>query len=294
MIFAFGNPTKNTGKFYRISFGSEQHRWDPVVVDSRDCILPNQKLIKEWIDDYGLESDFVRVRVLGLPPSASDIQFIDRDRVVRAKERPAIALVADPLIVGVDVARGGADANVIQFRKGLDARTIPPVIIPGEETRDSSVMVEKIIQVIKDGWREMKPDAVFIDATGIGGPIADWCRKLGYNVMDVQFGGKSPLPQYANKRAYMWGMMKEWLLRGAIDDDPGLEMDLLGPEYAHNNKDRVVLESKESMKKRGLRSPDRGDALALTFAMPVDMRSSMDMSQGVNQQTNSDYDPYNE
>ena len=92
--------------------------------------------------------------------------------------------------------------------------------------------------------------------------------------MDVQFGVVSPDPKYENMRACMWGRLRDWLLKGAIEDSRSeagrrLEMDLTGPNYAHNRRDKLVLESKESMKDRGLDSPDDGDALALTFAQAV-------------------------
>ncbi len=67
----------------------------------------------------------------------------------------------------------------------------------------------------------------------------------------------------------MWGQMRDWLVHGGIDDDPRLEQDITGPGYEHDKQDRIVLEAKEKMKKRGLDSPDDGDALALTFAAPV-------------------------
>ena len=106
--------------------------------------------------------------------------------------------------------------------------------------------------------------------TGIGGPIVDRLRQLGHtNVMEVQFGGRAPKRKYANMRPYMWGQMRDWLGHGCIDDDARLEQDVTGPDYQHDKHDRIVLEAKERMKKRGLDSPDDGDALALTFATPV-------------------------
>jgi len=65
-IFLYGNPTRSTGKFYRVCFGNEQDRWVHKAIDSRDCALPNKELIGEWIETYGVDSDFVRVRVRGL------------------------------------------------------------------------------------------------------------------------------------------------------------------------------------------------------------------------------------
>ena len=256
-------------------------------------MLPNHKLHDEWITDFGVDSDFVRVRVRGLPPRASDLQFIDSDRVFEAQRREAVAMLDDPLVVGVDIARGGSDANVIRFRRGRDGKTIPPIIIPGEETRDSMRMVAKIVSVVTGGYRGLKPDAIFVDGTGIGGPVVDRCRQLGHNVFEIQFGGKSPERQYANMRAYMWGKTKEWLLGGSIDSSDDLELDLTGPLYDHNKRDEVVLESKKSMKDRGLKSPDNGDALALTFAMPVaPVARDRTGTQKANAEAVHDYDPY--
>lgn len=292
MFFAFGNPTRNTGKFHRITYGSEKHRWKHRSIDSRDCKLPNKALIKEWEGVYGENSDFFRVRVKGVPPNASDMQFIDSQRIWDAQKREPVAGLDDPLICGVDIARGGADNNVIYFRRGLDGKTIPPIIIPGEETRDSMKLVAKIVQVINDGWRGQKPDAVFADGTGVGGPVIDRCVQLGYDVFEVQFGGKAPDRHYSNMRVYMWQKMKDWLLRGSIPKDEDLELDLVGPELRpHNKSDQMVLESKEDMKKRGLNSPDIADGLALTFAFPVAPRSHNELNVGQSHRAVSDFDP---
>jgi len=110
----------------------------------------------------------------------------------------------------------------------------------------------------------------FVDAA-MGGAIVDCCRQLGYrNVVEINFGWKSPDHHYANMRSYMWSRMRDWLEHGAIHASPQLEIDLTGPYFHHNPHDQLVLESKEDMKQRGLDSPDSGDALALTFARPVD------------------------
>ena len=90
----------------------------------------------------------------------------------------------------------------------------------------------------------------------------------------MPFGGESSDPAYLNKRAEMWGMMKDWLRDGGtIPDDPVLCGELVGPEYyvktTGGSAGKIVLESKTDMKKRGLASPNRADCLALTFAAPV-------------------------
>lgn len=285
--FVFGNPTRNTGRL-RECFGRLRHRWLTRQIDSRTVEGTNLKQIEEWISDYGEDSDFVRIRVRGVFPRASSLQFIPSDLVAEAMTREARCNYGDPLIMSLDIARGGADNNVFRFRRGLDARSIPPVRIPGSETRDSMRLVSKAIELIE----EHKPDAFFFDGTGVGGPVGDRIRQLGYNVLEVQFGSTSPDPRYANMRAYMWAKMREWLQAGgAIDNDPILEQDLTAPQATHDKRDKIVLTSKEQMKKDGLASPDDGDALAMTHAFPVAIVAGPGFDHAAGKQ-HTDWDPY--
>lgn len=279
MIFVFGNCTRSSGRFYQVCFGSLRDRWRPVIVDSRTSRFTNKQQIAEWAHDYGEESDFFRVRVLGLPPAASDLQYISTALVTAAQSRAVYNLGDEPLVAGLDVARGGSDDCVLRFRRGYDARSIPPIRIPGEQARDSMRLVTVAADALGQTYDGRRISVLFVDGTGIGGPIADRLRQMGYtgkhnqpNVIEVQFGAESPDPKYANMRAFMWSKLKDWLPKGAIDKTPRLETDLTGPGYKHDKRDRVVLESKEDMKKRGLDSPDDGDALALTFAVPVTIK----------------------
>ena len=270
MLFVFGNPTRSSGRFYQVCFGMLRERWHPLVIDARTATFTNKTQIAEWIQDYGEDSDFVRVRVRGLPPAASDLQYIGSDLVRAAQQREPNVFPDDPLVCGLDVARGGMDHCVFRFRRGMDARTLKAIRVPGEQARDSMRLVTLAVDILNKDHGGRKVETLFVDATGIGGPIVDRLRQMGYrNVMEVQFGGESPDPKYANMRAYMWGKLRDWLAKGAIDDSPRLEMDLTGPGYGHDKQDRLVLESKEHMKARGVDSPDDGDALATTFALPV-------------------------
>ena len=273
MIFLFGNPTRRDGRFFRACFGSERDLWKPTIIDSRDCRFTNKEQLAEWVKRKGEDSDFVRVRVRGLPPSASDLQFIGQDLVTEAQRVVAQCLPDDPLLAGLDLARGGEDECVIRFRKGRDGRRVPPIRIPGEQARDSMRVATVAGDVLGRSFDGEQVAMLFVDASGgsIGGPVADRLRQLGHrNVVDVQFGAGSPDPEYANMRTYIWSKMRDWLQAGgAIDDSPELETDLTGPGYEHDKRDRLVLESKEDMKARGLDSPDDGDALACTFAAPV-------------------------
>lgn len=270
MIFVFGNCTRSSGRFHQVCFGGMRDRWQPIVVDSRTSRFTNKTQIAEWIQDYGEDSDFVRVRVRGLPPAASDLQFIDTATVAAAQRREVTALSDEPLVAGLDVARGGGDDCVFRFRRGPDARSILPIRIPGEQARDSMRLVTVAADILHKSYDGRKVAMLFVDATGIGGPIADRLRQMGHrNVLDVQFGGQAPDPRMANMRAFIWAKLRDWLRLGAIPTDPRLEQDLTGPGYGHDKADRLVLESKEHMKGRGVASPDDGDALALTFAAPV-------------------------
>ena len=270
MIFCFGNPTRNSGHFFDATFGRMRSKWNPTLVDSRLSRFTNKETINEWVSDYGEDSDFVRVRVRGLPPSASDAQFIDQGRVLEAQKRDVYVLPDEPLVAGADLAWGGGDDNVIRFRRGLDGKSIPPIRIKGEFTRDPSVLTNRLADILTREYDGRKVQMLFLDSAGIAGPIGARLRALGHrNVQEVNFGSDSPDMQYRYMRDYMWGKMKEWLLAGSIDKHPELEADLTGPGIRPDNKQRVWLESKETMKKRGVDSPDDGDALALTFAAPV-------------------------
>jgi hypothetical protein len=195
------------------------------------------------------------------------------------------------LICGIDIARGGDDNCMIQFRRGKDAKSEKVYRIPGEKSRDSM----KVVSILTTLLDRHKPDQIFLDATGIGGPIGDRLRQLGYPCMDVHFGDTQTVDQrkFKNKTAEMGYRCREWLQNGgAIKDDPQLELELTSREYGHNEHDQLQLERKKDMKKRIGASPDWSDALYLTFAFMVPKRETSRMSQDQQarqQQTLSEY-----
>lgn len=271
-IFRFGNATRNTGSFHKCCFGSSRDRWHPVIVDSRESRFSNKELIQAWIDEHGEDSDFVRVRVRGLPPRASDAQFIDMERIWDAQKREVMSFDDEPLVCGVDFSGGGSAWNVVRFRRGMDGRTLPPVRIAGEKTRnDRSMFLAVLAGILQERAAGKRVAMMFCDSA-FGAPYVERLKSMGFaNVLEVNFGGDSPDPKHqANFRAFMWLKTKEWLTLGAIDPaDIRLEGDLSAPGFHLDRRDRLVLESKESMQKRAVASPDDGDALALTFAAPV-------------------------
>lgn len=270
MQFLFGNPTRTTGAFHAAAFGAFRNRYKVYVIDSRQSRFTNKAQIAEWQQDYGEDSDFFRVRVRGLPPNAAELQFIDAERVRSAQSRSVAELPDTPLVAGCDLAWGGSDDNVIRFRRGMDARSIAPIRIKGEFTRDPAVLTAKLSTILTTDYGGRKVSMLFLDSAGIAGPIAQRLREQGHrNIQEVNFGADSPDEKYRYMRDFMWGNMKQWLLTGAIDKDQQLETDLTSPGTRPNDRQKVWLESKQDMKKRGVDSPDDADALALTFASPV-------------------------
>jgi hypothetical protein len=283
MWFTFGNPTRNTGRF-RESFGKFKHRWNTRQIDSRTCKMTDKRKLEEWVQDFGEGSDFVKVRIRGLFPSASSMQFIAGHIVDDAVAREAKCYLEEPLIVGVDVARFGDDQSVVSFRRGRDARTIEWSKYRGLDTMELASRVAEHVRI-------NQADAVFVDGGGVGGGVVDRLRQLHVQVIEVNFGSKAQDARYNNKRAEMWGNMKEWLTTGAIPIERELTDDLIGLEYSFTPTNKVQLERKEDMKRRGLASPDLADALALTFAYPVAPKG-MEKFRGQKRDARRDYNPY--
>lgn len=259
---AFGNPTRNSGRFYDC-FHTLRHRWKTKQIDSRTARMTNKKQLNDWVDDYGEDSDFVKVRVRGLFPSASDSQFISTDLVTAAQK----VLLRDdqikfaPVIIGVDPAWTGSDEFVVYLRQGLHSK-----LLGVWEKNDDDGRMAGMIANFEDQY---KADAVHIDK-GYGTGIYSFGKQMGRVWHLIDFSGKPAKNEYENKRAEMWGEMKNWLKEGgAISSDSVLYNDLIAPEAFINRRGKLQLESKDDMKKRGIPSPNRADALALTFARNV-------------------------
>ena len=267
---AFGNPTRTTGRFHAC-FGRFRDLWHTMQVDSRTVALTDSAQLDQWVRSYGEDSDFVRVRVRGLFPRAGTMQLIDGETVDDAMRRVPEPDPYAPLVMGVDVARFGDDRSVIVLRRGRDART---VAVEKHRGLDLMTLAGRVAEIAFG--RDLA--AIFVDETGLGAGVVDRLRQLGVrHVQGVNFGSAAATwdsdgakPRYANKRAEMWGNLRDWLKGGgALPDDPELRADLTGVEYGFTAQGEIQLERKEDMKKRGLASPDIGDALALTFAHPV-------------------------
>jgi hypothetical protein len=271
MIFAFGNCLRNTGKFYRAVFGADKGDWMHRVVDSRRSRFSNKKTLERWIERYGENSDFAKVRIYGQPPEASELQYIDWGRIREAIARPTPMVFDDePIIAGADFSGGGNAWNVVRFRRGLDGRVRPAVRIPGEKTRlDRGFFTGVLAEILRDRRPGHRVAMMFCDSA-FGAPYVERLRALGFdNVEEINFGGPSPDRHQLNMRAHMHYKAKEWLVHGAIDDDDLLPYQLALPGYHLNQKNQLVIESKEDIIDRGEASPDDSDSFCLTFAHAV-------------------------
>lgn len=262
MWFVYGNPTKNTGKF-RDCFANDT-RWTTRQIDSRTAKMTNKQEIAEQLAEYGEDSDFARVRVKGQFPRAGSLQFISSDVVDRAMvfEAPYEAYFQMPIVIGVDVARYGDDKSIICMRQGRK-------VLELKKFRELSTM--QLAAEVASCIREFRPIITFVDGVGVGAGVVDRLRMLGHEIIEVN-GGQKPFDDetYFNKRVEMWDRMKIWLRSSAdIPNDSDLRNSLIGIEYGYNEKEQMRLERKQDMKKRGLESPDEGDAIAHTFAEPI-------------------------
>lgn len=194
---------------------------------------------------------------------AGDAQFIDFETVEMARGRAAIG--QGPRVMGIDVARFGDDRTAFLIRRdGIEHVEVHQ----GIDTMQTAARAADLIG-------QYRPQAVFVDGVGVGGGVVDRLRQMGHRCTDVGAGNKAiASDRYANRRAEMWAKMREWLANhGSIAGDGhhfmALAADLTAPRHNYDAANRVLIEKKEDMKKRGVPSPDIADALALTFSQPV-------------------------
>lgn len=273
--FAFSNPRRNSGYFFEC-FNAKRAFWKSRTVDARTVEDTDKAVYEQIIAEYGENSSQAKIEVYGEFPSAGEDQFIGPTLVDDAMKRPKYKDMTAPIIVGVDPARGGADATVIVVRQGRDL-----VAIKRYQGEDTMAIVGRVIEAIE----EFKPALTVIDEGGLGYGILDRLTEQRYKVRGVNFGNKAKHPQaFGNKRAEMWNDMRNWLKSASIPSDRQLRADLTGPIKKPDSSGTIFLEGKKEMKARGLASPDAADALCVTFAFPVAHREYTEPARRVNSQ----------
>ena len=263
--FAFSNPRRNEGYFYEC-FNAKRNFWTTQSIDARQVEDTDKAVYEQIIEEYGADSPQARIEVYGQFPADGDDQFIPPSLVDEAASRPRYKDETAPIVLGVDPARSGNDSTVIVARQGRDI-----VAIKRYKGEDTMEIVGRVIDAIE----EFRPALVVLDEGGLGYGILDRLKEQRYKVRGVNFGWKSSKPaMWQNKRAEMWGDMRQWLRTASIPNDRMLKSDLCSPQYKTNSSGSIALEAKKDMKARGLASPDAADALAVTFAYPVASRES--------------------
>ncbi len=214
--------------------------------------------------------------------------FIKGETVLRARKWKAPDQTAFPLILGVDIARGGRDKTRIIDRLGRCAGHACDVTIDSDDLMDVTGRIAKEID-------RLDPDKVFIDGTGPGAGVYDRLRERHYREVElVNFGSKArDTDRYANKRAEIWARMGEWLADAGgadIPDSDEWQASLTAPGYQFDSSTRLLLEAKDKIRARVGLSPDAGDALALTFAETVHKPGAFRRHRPI--RANSGYSPF--
>ena len=266
-FLAIGNLTQNNGAFYDTMMDD---RYKHIHISAYD--LPNVKEKRnvipglstwDWVQSmkkrYGEDSDIFRVKVLGQPPLQDSNTLIAYGDIQKAIDGVDREEYGEKEFIGLDVARYGNDRTAFVYRKGNKARVLKK--IDNNNLMELAGMAVKIL-------KEYPKAKLYIDI-GMGAGVYDRLKELPAvrsRVYAVNFGGSAKdKEEYANHRAEMWGNARDWLKDAILETDEDWYQ-LSAPKYKITSKGQTLLESKDDMKKRGVSSPDVGDALALTFA----------------------------
>ncbi|MDB2620124.1 hypothetical protein N9Y18_07755, partial [Litoricolaceae bacterium] len=261
--FTFSNPRRNTGPFYD-SFNSKKRFWQNVQIDSRTVEGTDQKLFQSMIEQYGEDSTVARVEVMGEFPSADDDTVIPLDLVRGAVERDVTLTANEPIVWGLDVARFGGDNSALCVRQGNTVLEIKSF---------ASMDLMQLCGVVKNRYDDStvmeQPQEILVDVIGLGAGVVDRLREQNLPVRGVNVAeAPSTKKNYLNLRAELWFAIKDWLAQRdcRLPNDDELVSELAAPLYKYTSTGKIKIESKDEMRKRGIKSPDKADALALTMA----------------------------
>ena len=253
------NPTRNSGLFYKTHHDLASD-WYRMHVSCLNIPLVSADFVAQIKATYGEDSNAFRIRVLGEFALADDDTLIPAELVDGAINRDVSASPSEPLVFGLDVARFGSDRTALVKRKGN-------VVLEVKSWGGLDTM--QVVGAIVNETKMDKPDEICVDTIGLGSGVADRLRELGLNVRDVNVAESSAMNPNANKlRDELWLAVKDWLATRSVKlpQDDQLRHELVAPRYTFTSAGKVQVESKDSMRKRGMRSPDLADALCLSFA----------------------------
>lgn len=263
-IIMCGNPTRSDGYFYD-AFHADREKWHCITVSCEDGEYVDPKFIGDMAEKYGEASNVFRVRVLGEFPTQSDDVLLPLHLVEDATRRDVEAGPTTPVVWGLDVARFGSDRSALAKRQGN-------VLVEPIKTWQNKDLMELAGIVLAEHDAvpySMRPQAIYIDAIGLGAGLADRLRELDLPAVAVAVSETASLKDRFNRlRDELFWSAREWFeARDChMPEDDTLIAELTGIRYKYLSSGKLKIESKDEMKKRGQRSPDTADAFVLTFA----------------------------
>jgi len=261
--FTFSNPRRNNGPFYD-SFTSKRKFWNLEQIDSRTVEGTDQNLFQSMLEQYGEDSTVARVEVLGEFPNADDDSVIPIELARNAIDRDVALTSKAPIVWGLDVARFGGDNSALCIRQGNTVFEIKTF-----KSMDLMQLCGAVKNLYDDCTVTEKPQEILIDVIGLGAGVVDRLAEQNLPVRGVNVAeAPATKKNYLNLRAELWFSIKDWLAQRncRIPSDDELVSELAAPSYKYTSTGKIKIESKEEMKKRGIKSPDKADALALTMA----------------------------
>jgi phage terminase large subunit len=286
-IIQAGNPTSSAGLLYD---SCAKGGWTQITItadpdDPRRTPRVSVEHARDMIETHGRDNPWVMATILGLFPPTGFNALLGPDDVDAAMARHVglDQISHAPVILGGDVARQGDDESCVARRQGLVAYPLQPMRIP-----DTMMVASLFARSV----HEHGADAIFVDGTGgYGAGVIDAMRQTGHSPIEVQFSGRPNDPRYFNKRSEMYFEMAKWIKGGgALPQDPKLKEELCAITFVYQG-DKFRIAEKDIIKDKIGRSPDRADALALTFAFPVAKRGFAGGRRAHDAQRR-EYDPY--
>ena len=259
-----GNPTRSSGFFYD-THNRLASEWTVFKVSCADSPRVSQDYIDEMASRYGEDSNAFRVRVLGEFPRSDDDTMIAMDLIESARMRDVAVNPYAPVVWGLDVARFGSDSSALCKRKAN------VVLEPPRQWKDLDLMqlTGAVVAEYEALEEKDRPEVILVDSIGLGAGVVDRLVELGLPARGINVA-ESPSfgTQYRNLKAELWAKAKAWLERRdcLLPNDSRLISELATVRYKFASNGKLQIESKEEIKKRGLKSPDVADAFVLTFA----------------------------
>ncbi len=263
-----GNPIRRTGFFYE-SHHDDRGFWNPLHFNSEDAELVDEGYCRMMAKKFGKESNIYRVRVKGDFATMEADQLINLDWLEAAAIRTGKEYSDGKNVWGLDPARFGSNETSLAKRKGNCFQGMS-----GLRQKGTMEVVGWVKRQFDDTAEDERPEEIFIDTIGIGAGVADRLRELGLPAIDVEVSRRAENPdKYMNLRAELWFAWADWLKdeKGIIPNDEDLIGQSSTIKYKFDSSGRYVIEGKEELQKRGLTSPDRADAVCLTFAGAGDL-----------------------